>query len=217
MICTGIKKLDEILGGGIRNGLITDIFGEAGTGKTQLAMQISVNSLLQGGKILFHDTTGEFRPERMLEMIESNNSNSNLLNNVEVARITNVAEQKKFLTKLNEKNNFSLFIIDNVTSLFSFEYSKVNQSLERDKSLMEYVHNLSTIAIENKIPIIMTNGITSFDNMDKEIFYRSIDIFTQIKIKLSKNDSTYLSTVTSAFEENNFPYTITSKGLRSLS
>ena len=217
MICTGIKKLDEILGGGIRNGLITDIFGEAGTGKTQLAMQISVNSLLQDGKILFHDTTGEFRPERMLEMIESNNSNSNLLNNVEVARITNVAEQKKFLTKLNEKNNFSLFIIDNVTSLFSFEYSKVNQSLERDKSLMEYVHNLSTIAIENKIPIIMTNGITSFDNMDKEIFYRSIDIFTQIKIKLSKNDSTYLSTVTSAFEENNFPYTITSKGLRSLS
>jgi len=217
LICTGIKKLDEILGGGIRNGLITDIFGEAGTGKTQLAMQISVNSLLQGGKILFHDTTGEFRPERMLEMMESNNNNSNLLNNVEVARITNVAEQKKFLTKLNEKNNFSLFIIDNVTSLFSFEYSKVNQSLERDKSLMEYVHNLSTIAIENKIPIIMTNGITSFDNMDKEIFYRSIDIFTQIKIKLSKNDSTYLSTVTSAFEENNFPYTITSKGLRSLS
>jgi DNA repair protein RAD51 len=217
MIRTGIKKLDSILGGGIRNGLITDIFGEAGTGKTQLAMQISINALVQGGKILFHDTTGAFRPERMLEMIESDNNDSNLLNNVKVARITNVAEQKKYLTKLNEKNNFSLFVIDNVTDLFSFEYSKGNQPLERDKSLMEYIHSLSAIAIENKIPIIMTNGITSFDNIDKEIFYRSIDIFTQIKIKLSKNDSGYISTVTSAFEENNFPYTITSKGLRSLS
>jgi len=48
MILTGIKKLDKFLGGGIKNGIITDIFGANGTGKTQLAIQISVNCLEQG-------------------------------------------------------------------------------------------------------------------------------------------------------------------------
>ena len=33
MITTQLKKLDKILGGGIKNAIITDIFGLNGTGK----------------------------------------------------------------------------------------------------------------------------------------------------------------------------------------
>ena len=40
MISTGIKKLDNYLGGGIKGGIITDIFGATGTGKTFVAFQI---------------------------------------------------------------------------------------------------------------------------------------------------------------------------------
>ena len=140
MISTGIKKLDQLLDGGIKNGIITDIFGANGTGKTQLAMQISINSLKQGGKILFLDTTGEFRPERMLEIIKSQNLNSSLLDNVSVGRITNTAEQIQFLSKLTQMNNFSLVVIDNVSDLFSFEYSKKEQTLEKNSSFMKYIN-----------------------------------------------------------------------------
>ncbi|HSA97542.1 MAG TPA: ATPase domain-containing protein, partial [Candidatus Nitrosotenuis sp.] len=60
MISTGLKRLDDLLGGGIKNGIITDIFGASGTGKTQLVLQIAVNCLSQGGTILYQDTTGNF-------------------------------------------------------------------------------------------------------------------------------------------------------------
>ena len=63
MIETGFKKLDQSLGGGIKEGLITDIYGQTATGKTQLTFQICLNALKSGKEILFQDTTGGFRPE----------------------------------------------------------------------------------------------------------------------------------------------------------
>ena len=53
MITTQLKKLDKVLGGGIKNGIITDIFGFRGTGKTQLALQIALNPLKNGNNVLF--------------------------------------------------------------------------------------------------------------------------------------------------------------------
>ncbi len=79
MISTGLEKLDELLGGGIKNGIITDIFGASSTGKTQLVLQIAANSLSQGGTILYQDTTGSFRPERLLDMLGPKGLNAALL------------------------------------------------------------------------------------------------------------------------------------------
>ena len=186
MISTGHKKLDQLLDGGVKNGIITDIFGAYGTGKTQLAMQICINSLQKGGHIFFQDTTGEFRPERMLEIIKNHNFDPKLLDNVKVGRITNTSEQLQYLSKITESENFSLVIIDNVTDLFSFEYSKVTQELEKRNLFMKYMHDLSLIAIQKKIPIVVTNMIRKIDEIEKEHLETSISIFTHMKIKLTK-------------------------------
>ena len=68
MIKTGLLKIDNFLSGGIPNGLIVDIFGGSGTGKTQLLLQLSINSIKNNGNVLYLDTTGGFRPERILEI-----------------------------------------------------------------------------------------------------------------------------------------------------
>jgi len=213
LIPTGIKKLDVILNGGIKNGIITDIYGSAGTGKTQLAMQIAINSLLDGGKVLFHDTTGGFHPERMLEMMKTKNCDSSLLHNVQVARLTNVSEQKQSLTKIYDHNNFNLLIIDNIAELFLFEFFKEKQTLEKNISFMRYLHNLSLVAIQKNIPIVITNGIRNFDDIEKEILEKPLSMFTHVKIKLSKNTISYNGTATSAFTQDDFSYLISQNGL----
>ena len=68
MIATGIQKLDDLLGGGIRDSIITDIFGPNGSGKTQLTLQICVNALTNNGVILYQDTTGGFRQNVCLSL-----------------------------------------------------------------------------------------------------------------------------------------------------
>jgi DNA repair protein RAD51 len=212
MIETGLKKLDQLLGGGIKEGLITDISGQNSTGKSQLAYQICINVLKNGKEVLFQDTTGEFRPERIMEMLNIRKLDSLLLDKIKVWRITNSVQQSKYLSKIN-KNNFSLIIIDNVTDLFSFEYSKKEQSFEKHLMFMKYMQNLASIAINAKIPIIVTNIVRSFDEQELENLEKSISMFTHIKIKLKKNTNGFLCQVISPFTNKKFQYRITSSGL----
>lgn len=213
MISTGINKLDSLLGGGIRGGMITDIFGATGTGKTQLTMQISINSLSDGGQVLFLDTTGKFRPERMLDLIKIRNLDPNLLDRVKVARITNSAEQIKFLSKIKE-NDYSLVVIDNVTDLFSFEYKKDDQILEKNAAFMQYMHELSSISIEKKLPIVITNIVRKIDDIENENLAKAISIFTHIKIKLLKKGPKYSCEIfPSLLKKKEFLYQISKEGL----
>ena len=212
MISTGLKKIDDFLSGGIPNGVIVDIFGGNGTGKTQLLLQLSINSIKNGGKVLFLDTTGGFRPERILEIQKKSNSNLNLLNNIIVSRITNTSEQINSIKNFKE-NNFSLIIIDNITDLFSYEY-KNNQSFFKKNSLfMKYMRELSLYAVTHKVPIVITNMIRNSNEQEVENMSTAIDLFTHIKIHLFKNSSIYNGEISSPFNKENFSYTITSSGL----
>jgi len=213
MISTSIKKLDQFLGGGIRSGIITDIFGANGTGRTQLAMQISINSLQQGGEVLFQDTTAEFRPERILEIINSRNLDPALLNKVKVGRVMNTAEQVQTLSKIKENNNYSLVVIDNVTDLFSFEYYKKEQSFQKNVLFMRYMHDLSLIAIKRKIPVIVTNMIRGIDDQENENLEKAISMFTHMKIKLSKKTKFIGQIFPSFLKKREFSYLITTRGL----
>ena len=212
MIETGLKELDRFLGGGIKEGLVTSISGQSATGKTQLTLQICLHAIHNGKEVLLQDTTGEFRPERLVEMMQLQKINPSLLDKIKVGRITNTAQQIKYLSK-TPLRSYSLIIIDSVTDLFSFEYSKKEQSLEKHISFMKYMHNLSSIAIDTQIPIIVTNIIRTINKHEKENLEESINMYTHTKIKLSKNNNGYLCQAVSPFDNKKFQYTITSSGL----
>lgn len=212
MIETGLKELDNFLGGGIKEGLVTSISGQSATGKTQLIFQICLNALHSEKDILFQDTTGEFRPERLVEMMQLKKINPSLLDKIKVNRVTDTAQQIQYLSKISLEN-YSLIIVDSVTDLFSFEYSKKEQSLEKYISFMRYMHSLSSIAIDDKIPIIVTNIVRTINKREKENLEESISMYIHTKIKLSKNNNEYSCQAISPFANKQFQYTITSKGL----
>jgi DNA repair protein RAD51 len=213
MIKTGLEKLDNILGGGIKSGIITDIFGASGTGKSHLALQIMASSLLEGGTTFYQDTTGNFRPERMLEMFKPKGLDPNLLDKITVGRITNTSEQLGNISKIYE-SNFSLVIVDNVSDLFSFEYSKEGQMLEKTNQFAQYMRELSKAALDKKIPIIVINMIRKIDEKEHENLESIVSLFTHTKIKLTKKSSNYEGQVIlSPLKKNHFWYKITKEGL----
>ncbi len=216
MISTGLLGLDDLLGGGIVDGTIIDIFGSGGSGKTQLAMQICLNSL-QDGIVLYQDTTGGFRPERMLQLIKLKNLQSSLLDNMIVARITNTAEQFEYIKKISELAP-KLVVIENITDLFTFEYSRETNSLEKHVRFMEYMHLLSMISINTRIPIVVTNIVRSSDDQEIESLSKSISMFTHRKIKLEKDGKIYKARVFPSFgKKKEILYEITKAGLAEVS
>jgi len=212
MISTGLQKLDKFLSGGIPDGVIVDIFGGNGTGKTLLLLQLLINSIKNGGNVLYLDTTGEFRPERILEIQKKSEIEFDLLEKITVSRITNTSEQIKSIKNL-EKNDFSLIVIDNITDLFSYEYKNDESIFEKNSLFMKYMHELSRFAITKKIPIVITNMIRNIEGKEIENMKSAIDPFTHIKIHLFKNSSKFKGKIYWALKKEYFSYTINTAGL----
>jgi len=212
MISTGLQKLDDFLSGGIPDGVIVDIFGGNGTGKTQLLLQLSINSIKNGGHVLYLDTTGGFRPERILEIQKQSKKQINFLEQITVSRITNTSEQIKSIKNF-ESNNFSLIVIDNVTDLFSYEYKRDESIFEKNSLFIKYMHELSKFSIRKKIPIVVTNMIRTIGGKEVENMKSAIDPFTHIKIQLSKNSSKFKGKIYWALNKENFSYKIHVLGL----
>ena len=212
MISTGLKKLDEILKGGIPSSAITDIYGANGTGKTQLLLQICINSIKNEGNVLFLDTTGGFRPERILEIQKNQNLDLNILDKITISRIRNTSEQINSI-KNYDLARFSLIVIDNITDLFSYEYKTEEAIFEKNSLFMRHIHDLSLIALTKKIPIVITNMIRNMGDKEVENMRRAVDPYTHIKIKLSKNSSKYRGEVNWLLNHDTFTYRIGSSGL----
>ncbi len=212
MISTGLKKLDKFLSGGIPNNVIVDVFGENGTGKTLFLLQLCINSIKNDGNVLYFDTTGGFRPERIIGIQKELGIEINLLEKITVSRITNTSEQIKSINNL-EQSRFSLIVIDNITDLFSYEYQKEKPTFEKNLLFMKYMHELSRLAITKNIPIVVTNMIRMANNVEVENMQNAIDPYTHIKIHLFKNSSKFNGQVYWALKKENFPYVINKIGL----
>ncbi|MEC4849266.1 MAG: ATPase domain-containing protein [Nitrosarchaeum sp.] len=212
MISTGLQKLDDFLSGGIPDGVITDIYGGSGTGKTQLLFQICINAIKNGGNVLYQDTTGSFRPERILEIQKQQNLTFDILEKITVSRITNTSEQIKSIDVMNN-SNFSLIVIDNITDLFSYEYPNDNAIFEKNSIFFKYIHNLSLVAINKKIPIVITNMIRNIEGIEMENMRTAIDPLTHIKIKLTKTSSKFHGEIRWLLHKTQFSYKILPAGL----
>jgi len=212
MISTGLQQLDKFLCGGIPSNVITDIYGANGTGKTQFLLQISINAIKNNGNVLYLDTTGGFRPERILEMQKNQNLDMNILDKITVSRLTNTSEQVHSIKNI-KNNQFSLIVIDNITDLFSYEY-KTNESIFKKNSLfMRHMHDLSSFALDNNIPIVITNMIRNIEENEVENMRKAIDIFTHIKIKLSKRSTKYFGEANWLLNKLAFSYVINRSGI----
>ena len=95
-ITTGSQKLDKLIGGGIESSSITEVYGEYRTGKTQLCHTLSVTAQLPrskgggNGKVLYIDTEGTFRPEKIAAIAERYDlPPQSVLDNILYARVHN--------------------------------------------------------------------------------------------------------------------------------
>src|SRR5271170_1101872 len=131
-IDTGAKSLDELLGGGVEANAITEAYGKFASGKTQLGFQLAVNSqrpVKNGGldgKVLFIDTEGTFRPDRIEQVAKAADMDPKaVLENILVVRATTTDQQILAIEradKLVRESNVKLIIVDSLMALFRSEF-----------------------------------------------------------------------------------------------
>ncbi len=155
-IKTGAIPLDELLNGGLEPGIITTIYGPAGSGKSNLGI-ISAANISKKGKVIFIDTESSFSLERYSQVSGKKN-----LENIELIEPTEFEDQKKAIRDLREKaesSNIALIVIDSLTMLYRLERSENPEEINLE--LTKQLSILSSIARKKNIAILITNQVYS--------------------------------------------------------
>ncbi|MCW6159957.1 MAG: DNA repair and recombination protein RadA [Candidatus Micrarchaeales archaeon] len=168
-ITTGSKDLDELIGGGVETNAITEAYGKFSSGKSQIAFQLAVNVQLpkkdggMEGAVLFIDTEGTFRPERIASMATAAGLDpKKVLENIIVVRAMTTDQQiltAERADKLIQEKNIKLVIVDSMTSLFRAEFLGRGALGERQQKLNSHVHRLQTLADKYNIAVYITNQV----------------------------------------------------------
>jgi len=168
-ILTGAKGLDEMLGGGVEANAITEAYGRFASGKTQLGFQLSVNVQRPievgglGGKVLFIDTEGTYRPDRIESVAKAAEMDpKEVLENMFVVRATTTDQQILAIEradKLIKENNIKLIIVDSLMSLFRSEFVGRGALNERQGKLNIHIHKLQKLADTYDLAVYITNQV----------------------------------------------------------
>jgi DNA repair protein RadA len=169
-ITTGSHSFDELLGGGIETGAMTEFFGEYRTGKTQIMHQLCVNVQLpksEGGlegKALYIDTEGTFRPERIIQMAEAKGLDyKTVLKNIIYARAYSSDHQIMLIKdaqKIIGEQNIKLVIMDSLISHFRSEYVGRGTLANRQQLLNLHLHDLLRLAdMYPELAVIVSNQV----------------------------------------------------------
>ncbi len=168
-ITTGSRNLDALLGGGIETKMITEFFGEYGSGKTQICHQLAVNVQLPpekgglGARAVYIDTEGTFRWERIEAMAKRWGLDPDqVMENIYYVRAINSDHQMAVVEELFDlvpKANIKLVIVDSVTSHFRAEYPGRERLAERQQKLNRHLHQLMRLAELYDVAVIITNQV----------------------------------------------------------
>jgi DNA repair protein RadA len=168
---TGARALDELLLGGIETQAITEFYGEFGSGKSQICHTLCTTSQQPpeegglGGGVIFIDTEGTFRPERVDQIARARGFDSDeVLKKIAICKAYNSSHLElivKSMGKYIDDFKAKMIIIDSIISLHRAEFAGRGTLADRQQRLNGIMHKLVRIAEIYNVAIVMTNQVQS--------------------------------------------------------
>lgn len=157
-IPTGCSKLDELLGGGIPLGRLTLIYGEAGSGKTTIALQASVSAARMGFKVLYLDCDRRIPVERLKAIAQEDFDE--VSKRIIVSRPESFSEQTRIVESLSRiaPRDLGLVVVDSVTSLYR-EAISIGEPFTLNWEFNRQIAFLKEFAITRDIAVLAVSQV----------------------------------------------------------
>ncbi|XP_055316417.1 DNA repair protein RAD51 homolog 4-like [Sitodiplosis mosellana] len=164
-IPTGIKSLDELLGGGVLSGGLIDICGLSGSGKTQLYTTIAVNWATNDDIHTFVvDTKGDFSGDRINRILLSRDElgadkRKHIMRNIKVEKCNSpfklIALMRRLLDQMSSHPKVKLLVIDSLPTLWFLFHGNKRSLNQRNLAILADL--LRKLAVEYSIAVITIN------------------------------------------------------------
>ncbi|MGC9444082.1 MAG: DNA repair and recombination protein RadB [Candidatus Methanospirareceae archaeon] len=165
---TGCKSIDELLGGGFESGTVTQLYGEAGSGKTNICLQMAVECAREGQSVIIIDSEG-LSPERFLQIA---NALKNADETVEALaerimlyqphtfeqQTVCIKEIGKVIKEKAIKSGIKLIVLDSATLFYRLELDE-DRSIQLRRVLANQIMHLLELARQYDLVVIITNQV----------------------------------------------------------
>ncbi|KAI8355041.1 P-loop containing nucleoside triphosphate hydrolase protein [Mortierella sp. GBAus27b] len=186
-ITTSSKALDSLFvgGQGIPLGKITEICGLAGSGKTQIGIQLCINAQIPcnaggvGGTVIYVDTEGSFVAKRALQVASAcaerlrplpqnagdtttTVTTNSLMQGIQYCRVHSAVELVAMVRMLNgivqSHPKTKLIVVDSIAFLFRSNFTDTHA---RTKLVASLGRQLTELAREHAIAVVVMNHMTT--------------------------------------------------------
>ncbi|EQC26115.1 hypothetical protein SDRG_16065 [Saprolegnia diclina VS20] len=170
-IATGCEAVDRLLEGGFPTGLVTEICGVAGSGKTQLCLQLLLRAQLpreSGGLeasscYMYSDGLS---PLKRLDQLASASDQPVSLDHIFLEAATDAPQLlhalKTRLPPLLDQRNVRLVVIDAITAVFrGVSVESASEAGDRTRVMFEMVNCMRILAAQFNVAFVVINQMTA--------------------------------------------------------
>ena len=162
-ISTGCGALDDLLGGGVERGTVTQVYGPPAAGKTNVALSTAVQVARSGDTALYIDTEG-LSVDRFRQVAEAEAADEaeldRLTSRIVVSEAHDFAEQQEAVRDAADlAPDADLIVLDSATGFYRLERTAEGEAGDTLRQVASQVTHLLSLARKHDLAVILTNQV----------------------------------------------------------
>ncbi len=150
-----------MLGGGFERGIVTQLYGASGTGKTNICIQLAVECVRSGKKVIFIDTEG-FSAERFKQI--AGDEAKKIAGDIIIYEPANFEQQYSAITDIEKlmSDKIGVIILDSAALFYRLGLTQDDseeQNVGLRRELVNQIGILHGIARKHGVAVVITNQV----------------------------------------------------------
>ena len=209
------KPLDDLLGGGIESGAITEVYGEAGSGKSNLCLQATRECASLEKKVAFIDSEG-VSIERLNQICKKDYNFKKILDNIMFFIPDSFDSQEKMINEAIDDSDVELIVVDTLNLFYRMHLEDDKEATMR--SFLRQMGSMQIAARKKDVFVLVSEQVYTDKNGEiKPFTHRETEHMIKASIKLEKigvgKRTAIIMKHRSQPEGKTATFTITSNGL----
>lgn len=192
-LSTECASLDLLLDGGIESDAITLVFGEAGSGKTNLALQCARSvatpregpdgEVIPGKRVAYVDTEG-VSPHRLAQIFAGvEESQDRLL----FFTPFDINQQERMVRNCTKSPDLGLVVVDSINMHYRLHMDGGDDmQKEATRSLFTQLHHLTNFARQHRVPVLITGQVYGGEDQTQPFARRTMEHLVKALVRFRK-------------------------------
>ncbi|WP_227353686.1 DNA repair and recombination protein RadB [Haladaptatus salinisoli] len=166
-LTTGCPSVDDLLGGGLERGTVTQVYGPPAAGKTNVALGAAVETARAGGTVVYIDTEG-LSVDRFEQVAGARADDvDELASRIVIKEVLDFGEQEEAVRDVTEfAERADLVVVDSATGFYRLERSEDEKAGEALRRVARQVTHLLSLARKYDIAVLLTNQVYTDPDSD---------------------------------------------------